>query len=95
MAAVTPDDGAVVVPLLAMETSSMFMMAKGITAITFYRGLGRDDALAALRPKALALLAANPWLAGRLVRDAASKTPGTELGAGRTGAGVCARSTLL
>ena len=75
MAAVAPADGAVVVPLLAMETSSMFMMAKGITAVTFYRGLGRDDALAALRPKALALLAANPWLAGRLVRDAASKTP--------------------
>jgi hypothetical protein len=72
-AAVMPDDDGTTtwVPLLNMESWYM-MLEKSITTATFFRFADRptaDRALAALRERLHAVVLANPWIAGRVVKD--------------------------
>jgi len=54
--------------LLAIESSRLLLEEDGIASITFYRGdLGK--ATEYFRKRAKQVLAANPWLIGRLVRN--------------------------
>ena len=69
MAAVAPET--VDVPLLKDEASSMgLMMAPGIATITFYKGDVRA-AEPAMQAQLAKVVAANPWLAGKLVKSKA------------------------
>lgn len=63
-----PGEREVIVPLLAMESSKSLMEEPGITSITFYRG-DLAKVTAYIRTRVKAIVDANPWLAGRLVRD--------------------------
>ncbi len=66
------DQREVVVPLLALESSTAIMEESGVTSITFYRG-DMDSAAAYIRTRFKAVVDANPWLAGRLVRDKSNR----------------------
>jgi len=63
-----PVEKEVIVPLLAMESSKALMEEPGVTSITFYRG-DLAKATVYIRARVKAIVDANPWLAGRLVRD--------------------------
>lgn len=65
---IAPHEKEVVVPLLAIESSKALMEESGVTAVTFYRG-DMANASAYIRTRFKAIVDANPWLAGRLVRD--------------------------
>ncbi|CAE7589445.1 unnamed protein product, partial [Symbiodinium pilosum] len=59
-----------VIPLLPDEAGSV-MMVPSITTVTFYEG---DPPTSILRDMTQTLLAANPWLGGRLRRDRSTGT---------------------
>ncbi len=63
-----PVEEEVIVPLLAMESSKGLMEEPGVTSITCYRG-DLTKATVYIRARVKAIVDANPWLAGRLVRD--------------------------
>ncbi len=62
----------VIVPLLPIESSKALMEEPGVTSITFYRG-DMARAIAYVRARFREIVDANPWLAGRLVRDKQNK----------------------
>jgi hypothetical protein len=63
-----PVEKEVIVPLLSIESSKTLMHEPGVTSITFYRGdLAKVSAY--IRARFKEIVDANPWLAGRLVRN--------------------------
>ena len=68
---VAPDaDGAASIPLLEEETSMMAHIG-AVTTVTFFTG--GPAPVSALRERVAAVVAANPWLAGRLERGRGEK----------------------
>lgn len=66
MTKVAPTDGGQAsIPLLESEGKDMMLMAGGISTITFFSGEAPKDAI---RARLAAILAKNPWVAGRITR---------------------------
>jgi hypothetical protein len=64
----TPHENNVIVPLLSIEFSKALLEESGITSITFYSG-DLEQATAYIRARFKKIVAANPWLAGRVVKN--------------------------
>lgn len=55
-------------PLLELESTATLALLEGITTVTFFKGVSAAEAAGAMRARLRLVLAANPWIAGRVVR---------------------------
>ena len=60
-------------PLLELESSLTGLQMPPVTTVTFFRGVSLEDAAAAVRARLAEVIAANPWVAGRVVKTRGEK----------------------
>jgi len=59
----------VTIDLLAFESETTFLLEPGVTTATFFKNTSFEKARQSLKTRYFEVLKANPWLAGRLIKQ--------------------------